>query len=404
MGLLVLNFFLTACDLGVTERGQEAPAVSPTLPRLGTSPLITLFLSGDVMTGRGIDQVLPYPGDPTLFEPYMTSAKGYVELAERRSGPLPKPVDYAYIWGDALEEWERMQPDVRLINLETTITTSDAHWPGKAVHYRMHPANIPVLQAAKIDICSLANNHALDWGYAGLLETLETLKKAGIRGVGAGRNRQEAGSPAVMGVPGKGRVIVFAFGATTSGIPPDWAATVNRPGVNLLSDLSAPTVERIRALIEAVKQPGDIVVFSVHWGSNWGYTIPSEQVEFAQHLIERAGVDIVHGHSSHHVRPIQVYRGKLILYGAGDLINDYEGIEGYEGFRGDLALLYLARIESLTGRLVELRMTPMQVKRFRLNRASRADALWLSEVLNREGKRFGTRVEIQPDQSLILRW
>ncbi|MDA3786559.1 MAG: hypothetical protein PF568_06730, partial [Deltaproteobacteria bacterium] len=63
---------------------------------------ITLFLAGDVMTGRGIDQVLPHPADPVIYEPYMRSAYGYVELAEQQNGFIPKPVDYSYFWGDAL--------------------------------------------------------------------------------------------------------------------------------------------------------------------------------------------------------------------------------------------------------------------------------------------------------------
>jgi len=78
-----------------------------------TTQTITLFLGGDVMTGRGIDQVLPYPGNPRIYEPYMTSAKGYVRLAEEVNGPISKPVDFAYIWGDALEELRRTNPDAR---------------------------------------------------------------------------------------------------------------------------------------------------------------------------------------------------------------------------------------------------------------------------------------------------
>ncbi|MDN5881863.1 MAG: CapA family protein, partial [Nitrosospira sp.] len=208
------------------------------------SNLITLFLCGDVMTGRGIDQVLPYPGNPTLFEGYMKSASGYVELAEEANGPIPQPVDFRYIWGDALAELERMKPAVRIINLETAITRSDDA-EDKAVNYRMHPDNIPCITAANIDCCALANNHVLDWGYAGLAETLKTLKTAGIKTAGAGRNIQEARAPAVMALPGKGRVLVFSFGSETSGIPWSWAAWADKPGVNLLQDFSKETIRGI---------------------------------------------------------------------------------------------------------------------------------------------------------------
>lgn len=143
---------------------------------------------------------------------------------------------------------------------------------------------------------------------------------------------------------------------------------------------------------------------SLHWGQNWGYKILPEQREFAHKLIEQAGVDIIHGHSSHHVKGIEVYRDKPILYGAGDLLDDYEGISGYEQFRADLVLMYFVTMESATGQLVQLRMTPMQIKHFRLNRVSPADALWLSELLTREGQPLGTRVELTPDHTLTLRW
>ncbi len=161
----------------------------------------------------------------------MKSARGYVDLAEKASGPIPQPVDWAYIWGDALGELTRRAPDLRVINLETSITNSDEYWPNKGINYRMHPDNMAVLTAAGIDYCSLANNHVLDWGYPGLRETLEVLQKAGIRSAGAGRNLEEAERPAVLPIGrGRGRVIALSYGMRSSGIPAEWAASENRPG------------------------------------------------------------------------------------------------------------------------------------------------------------------------------
>jgi poly-gamma-glutamate capsule biosynthesis protein CapA/YwtB (metallophosphatase superfamily) len=363
---------------------------------------ITLFLVGDVMTGRGIDQILPYPGDPTIHEPYLKSAKKYVEIAEEANGPIAAPVSFPYIWGDALAELERAAPDVRIINLETSITGSDDFWEDKDIHYRMNPKNIACLTAAKIDFCSLANNHILDWGYSGLQETLETLRKAKMKFAGAGRNLEEAGAPAVMEVYGKGRVIIFSFGAGSSGIPLEWGALKNKPGVNLVPDLSFKTIQSIAGKVRAVKRERDIVVASIHWGRNWGYEVSPEQISFAHGLIEEAGVDLIHGHSSHHVKQIEVFRGKLILYSCGDFLNDYEGISGYEAYRGDLTLMYFVRLDPPTGKLVLLWMIPMQIKNFRLNRASQPDARWLREVLHREGKTFGTRVILDEVGALRL--
>jgi poly-gamma-glutamate synthesis protein (capsule biosynthesis protein) len=369
-----------------------------------SSPTIILFLCGDIMTGRGIDQILPYSAPPQLFEPYVRNARQYVQLAERRSGPIPRPVDFAYVWGDALAELTRRQAEVKLINLETSITAAGEPWPGKGIHYRMHPGNVALLTTAGIDVCALANNHVLDWGYAGLTQTLATLQQAGILTAGAGGYRNAAEAPAVVEVTGKGRVLILAFGVASSGIPATWAAAAGRAGVNLLPELSPAVVERIAEQVRRVKQPGDVVVASLHWGGNWGYDIAPDQQEFAHDLLDRAGVDLVHGHSSHHVQGIEVYKGKLILYGCGDLLSDYEGIGTEEEFRSDLGLLYFARIDPLSGQLVGLELVPMQTRKFRLGRATKEDVLWLRATLNREGQRFGTRVEIQEDDALMLSW
>jgi poly-gamma-glutamate synthesis protein (capsule biosynthesis protein) len=375
---LLAGFFLfvavtgLACNQQVAGSDQARP-VSRQQPaqRSETSMLITIFLAGDVMTGRGIDQILPHPSEPLIYEPYMKSAGGYVELAELAYGPLPKPVDFSYIWGDALEEWAHLRPDVKIINLETSVTTSNDYWPGKGINYRMHPANVATLTAAGIDACTLANNHVLDWGYAGLTETLDTLKQAQLNCAGAGQNLAEAETPAVLAVAGKGRVIVFAYGLPSSGIPVSWAASAEQPGVNLLKDLSAQTVRQIKANVKAMKQPGDIVVASLHWGGNWGYDIPSEQIVFAHKLIDEAGD---------------------------------EGIRDHEQFRADLALMYFVGMDPTSGRLVHLHMTPVQIRHFQVNRASKEDALWLRDLLNREGQQFGTHADMKRDHTLTLDW
>lgn len=364
---------------------------------------LSVFLCGDVMTGRGIDQVLPHPGAPALHEPYMTSALGYVALAEKANGPIPHPVDFAYVWGDALAEWAHVRPDVRIVNLETAVTTCDDWQRGKGIHYRMHPANVPCLTAARIDCCVLANNHVLDWGDAGLAETLETLHSANMHTAGAGRDRAEAAAPAVLATA-KGRVLVFSMGTVSSGIPPDWAAMPGRPGVNLLPDFSDATLRQIAAQVKAIKHPRDVVVASIHWGDNWGYAVPPAHQDFAHGLIDQCGVDVVHGHSSHHPIGIEVYRERPILYGCGDFLNDYEGISGHGAYRGDLSLMYFLDVDPASGTLLRLRMVPMQMRRFRLKHASPDDGRWLREVLEREGRRLGSRVEANPDGSLALRW
>ena len=364
---------------------------------------LRLFLSGDVMTGRGIDQALPHPVDPLLYEPYVRDAREYVDFAEKAHGAFQRPVTFDYIWGGAGQELDRADVDLKIINLETAITSAETQWPGKGIHYRMHPLNIGCLSAARIGGCALANNHILDWGYKGLSETLQSLDSAGIAHAGAGKDAEEAAMPAVFDLAENGRVLLFAFGSTSSGIPHEWRATSISPGVNLLDDLSEATTARVASQMRQHQQPGDVLVASIHWGSNWGYDIPPEQIAFAHRLVDE-GVAIVHGHSSHHVKAIEVFRGRLILYGCGDFLTDYEGISGYEKFRGDLAPMYLVELDSRDGQLVSASLVPMQMRRFRLERASAADAEWLCVLLNRLGAPFETHVELTADKKLTLKW
>jgi poly-gamma-glutamate synthesis protein (capsule biosynthesis protein) len=386
-------------EAGPASQPVFTPSENPT-PR---SDIVTLFLCGDVMTGRGIDQVLPHPSHPQLYESHVSSAVDYVTLAENANGPIPKPVPFSYVWGDALVELARRQPAVRVINLETAVTTNDDHEP-KVINYRMNPRNFPCITVAGIDCCVLANNHVLDWGQRGLLETLDAIKGAGVKTAGAGRTSSEAEAPAVVPVAGGRRVIVLAFGVTTSGISHRWAATARRPGVNLLRNLDAEAIGQVARRVTAIRKPGDIVVASIHWGSNWGYDIPRDQLTFAHGLIDEANVDVVHGHSSHHAKAIEVYSDKLVLYGCGDFLNDYEGIGGYDAYRNDLAVMYFAGIDGRRGTLAELTMVPLRIRNFRLNRAATADVVWLGETLTREGARFKTHAIPSTDGALKLAW
>ncbi|WP_243769505.1 CapA family protein [Streptomyces cyanogenus] len=354
------------------------------------------------MLGRGVDQILPHPVAPLLREDYVRDAREYVALAEAAGGPVPRPVDPEWPWGEALPVLERAAPDVRVLNLETAVTRDGDFAPGKAVHYRMHPANLPCLAAARPDVCVLANNHVLDFGPAGLQETLESLAAAGLRTAGAGRDAAAAWRPATVPLRSGGRVLVFAFGMPSSGIPHGWAATADRPGVALVTAPTTAAAAEFADRLRRVERPGDLVVASVHWGPNWGYVPSRAEVRFAHALVE-AGAHVVHGHSSHHPRPPEIYRDRLVLYGCGDLVDDYEGIGGYERYRDDLRLLYLVSAERGTGRLTGLRMVPLQVRRLRLEHASAEDTSWLRTVLDGYARDLGTRVEHGDDGTLTAR-
>jgi poly-gamma-glutamate synthesis protein (capsule biosynthesis protein) len=320
----------------------------------------------------------------------MKSALGYVALAEARWGPISRPVGFDYVWGDALELWRGEPFDLKIANLETSITRSD-DWAPKGINYRMSPGNAGVLKAAGFDCCVLANNHVLDWGRAGLVDTLEALDRAGIARAGAGRTQAEARAPAVLDAPGKGRVLVYSLAAQSSGVPPSWAARPETPGVNF-TDLSAGAAEALAAEIHAARRAGDVAVVSIHWGGNWGYHAPEAHRTFARTLIGEGGVSIVHGHSSHHPMGVELSGGGLVLYGCGDFLNDYEGISGHEAYRSELVLGYAAEVDPACGAVASLEAWPFRIGRLRLNRADRDETDWLADRLDRESAPFGVRV------------
>ena len=363
---------------------------------------VRLFLCGDVMIGRGIDQILPHMSDPLLHESYTPSALDYVRLAEAANGPIPRQADPSYIWGAALDEFKRMQPDARIINLETSVTKSDDYIP-KGINYRMSPENAVCLKAAAIDCCVLANNHVLDWGRRGLLDTLNTLARLDIKTAGAGCDCGEAGAPAVLNVGGNRRLLVFSFASPTSGTPRSWTASNHDAGVNILTEISEEAAERVTAEIARHATPSDLIIVSIHWGPNWGYEIAEEQRRFAHTLIEHAGVAILHGHSSHHPKSIEVHRNRLILYGCGDFLNDYEGIEGYEPYRDDLVLMYFPEIDP-AGNLNALDLVPLQIRNFRLVRPAGQDVACMQKVLDRESRKFGVAVAPTNDGRLSVSW
>ena len=369
---------------------------------LGTGP-ISVALAGDVMIGRGVDQIMRHPGDPTLHETWARSALRYVELAEEKSGPIPRGVGPAYVWGDSPDRLADAGVDVRIVNLEAALTARGRPWPGKGIHYRAHPENAQCLIAGRIDVAVVANNHILDWSEQGLGDTLDTLDRLGVGRTGAGADQSEAWSPASVTIERSGRVLVLGLGSPSGGVDPGWEAGPDRPGVAFLGSFSEVCIERIDQTIDGSRRPGDVVVVSIHWGPNWGHGIPSAHRRFARALIDDVGVDVVHGHSSHHPMGFEIYHGRLILYGCGDLLTDYEGILGHEEFRPELGAWYLAALDADTGVLQDLRIIPTKVNRFQLTTPSQDEMDWLVGLFQDKSVTPGFRIERQQDL-LTVQW
>lgn len=264
----------------------------------------------------------------------------------------------------------------------------------------MHPKNAAFLKPAGIQLCVLANNHTLDWGHKGLLETLKVLKDSGIQTAGAGENAQQAQKPAIVAT-GSGRLLVFSYATLDAGVPRSWKAKKNRPGINLLDNINNARIQELVDYLLSARKRDDVVVFSIHWGHNWGYEIPAAHKKLAHALVESGAADIIHGHSSHHFKGIEVVNNRLILYGCGDLINDYEGVSSYPEYRGNLSLMYFPQLNA-KGELSALKMVPFKMKRFRLHRVSGEEQDFIYELLNRECQKLGSSISIDNGNALIL--
>jgi poly-gamma-glutamate capsule biosynthesis protein CapA/YwtB (metallophosphatase superfamily) len=298
--------------------------------------MITLALTGDVMLGRGV-----------------------AEAVDRH---LLRPEE---LWGDVMPHLEAS--DLRIINLECPLTDHERRWTRtpKRPHFRAPPSAIETLRAAKIDACSLANNHTVDFEERGLLDTIEHLEAAGIRHAGAGRNREEAATPTFLDVPAKRRIHRVALLAFTA-IEPPFAAGADRPGTNYLPvSLEPEVLGRVERAVSAVREMGaDTVVFSNHWGPNWVQRPRDLFRRFARAVMDR-GVDVYYGHSAHVFQAVELYRGKPILYDTGDFIDDYPI---HPELRNDWSFLFRVSVEG--GSFERLELTPVKLRYARVGLAT----------------------------------
>ncbi|HXG32969.1 MAG TPA: CapA family protein [Bryobacteraceae bacterium] len=320
------------------------------LARLALAQQIRIALAGDVMLGRLVNEQLRYR-------------------------PPVHP------WGDTLPLFQAA--DVRMANLECVISDRGRPWTAtpKVFHFRSDAKNIAVLQAAGMDAVSLANNHVLDYGYEALLDMFGLLEKAGVRYAGAGRNDRAACAPALLQVKGL-RIGLLAF----TDNEPVWEARPDRPGTCYVPvDLRDG---RARRLLEAVRRAAtetDLLIVSAHWGGNWGYEPPPEHIPFGRALVE-AGADVVFGHSAHVFRGIEIYRGRPILYSAGDFVDDY-AVDELQ--RNDESFLFV--VEAGAGRVRALRLHPVEIRYLQVRRAAGADAARIAARMRALCARFGTQ-------------
>jgi poly-gamma-glutamate synthesis protein (capsule biosynthesis protein) len=303
-----------------------------------------LGFTGDVMIGRMVNEII-------------------------------KKKSYSYPWGNSLPLLA--QADLRIINLETTLTTHAKKNP-KVFNFKALPDRVKTLQSAHIDIINLANNHSLDFQEEGLAETIATLDAAGIHHVGAGANIEKACKPFIII---KNGIKIGIIGYTDN--EPTWKASDNKPGINYIR---VGDIDTIKNQIATLRPLVDIVIISSHWGPNMVQVPSSEFVEFAHAIID-SGADIIHGHSSHIFQGIEIYKNKIIMYDTGDFINDY-AVDPQ--LRNDQSLFFAITIAK--NGPISIALTPVIIKNMQVSIANGTEKEEIMLRIQQLSQQFNTTI------------
>lgn len=262
--------------------------------------------------------------------------------------------DYYHPWGNLLPLL--LSTDFNIANLETTLTRSTDK-VSKMFNFKSDPKNIQALLEANILFVNLANNHILDFGIRGLNDTLKTLDKKSILHAGAGQNLIQAQKPAYITKDN----LTFAFISATDN-EPSWIATQSKPGINFI-DFNENSAESLATQIKDLKKSVNFVIVSLHWGPNWDVRPKVAFQKFAHRILD-AGADLIHGHSPHIFQGIEIYNDKLIIYSAGDFLDDY-AVD--RELHNDQSFLFLTTFDNQG--LKELRLIPVKISDLQVNKA-----------------------------------
>jgi len=232
---------------------------------------------------------------------------GDVMMSDKVEDILKKEgYDYPYTYVQKYFE----QADFSIANLETPITNNGTKQE-KEYSYRSSPEALPPLAAAGIDLVNLANNHSMDRGPDGLLDTLKHLDEAGIKHVGAGHNIDEAYQYSILEKNG----VKIAFIGLNHVIPKEsWKATASRPGMTQIYD-----PRDAEKAIKRAKADADVVVAITHWGVEREDMPSKSQRDLARRFID-AGADLIVGSHPHVLQGFEQYKGKWIAYSLGNFI------------------------------------------------------------------------------------
>ncbi len=320
--------------------------------------VVTIGFAGDTMLGRMANEVITAQG-------------------------------CSWVWGTVIRTLKAT--DVNIVNLETTLTTHKEPVL-KVFNFKADSDKVSCLVDACVTCVNLANNHSLDFGNAGLLETLRVLSDAKIGVVGAGATAHEAAEPFIVTKKG---IRIGVIGFTDN--EPSWKAGPDKPGINyvVVGDI-AP----IKAAVDALRPRVDVLIVTIHWGPNMRQQPTQEFVNFAHSIID-CGVDVIHGHSAHIPQGIEIYHSKVILYDTGDFVDDY-AID--DVLRNDQSCFFLVTVDRRGPRSIEL--VPTIISNVQVNCAVGRDYEEIMHRMRELSKPFGTTIgadgtiRIQGDESL----
>lgn len=234
---------------------------------------------------------------------------------------------------------EYRQADLSMVNLENPLTRATSPMPNKQFNFKADPEDVKVLEAGGVDIVNLANNHTMDYQADGLKETLQTLDKAGIQYVGAGKDLTEARRPKIIDVKGQ-RVAYLSYWGEEYGAEP------GKAGVNSVQE------NRIAEDIRAIRNQVDWVIVNYHWGQELAQAPADWQVKLGHFTIDQ-GADVVVGHHPHVLQGAEIYRGRPIAYSLGNFIFGGNSNTDY-----DTAVLKVA----LKDKQMKVEFLPIEVK------------------------------------------
>ncbi|MFE3452639.1 CapA family protein [Nonomuraea sp. NPDC059194] len=313
---------------------------------------VTLALAGDTMLGRGVATLLEITNAPAAY--FSDGVRDHLAGA-----------------------------DLFLLNLECCVSARGEKWaaPGKPFHFRAPPQAAELLAGLGVGCVTLANNHALDYGYDALLDTRDHLERVGIQVVGAGADQAQARRPAILSAGG---LRVGVVGVTDH--PSDYAARPDRPGV-AYADLPFRVPSWLTGTITAMR--ADVVLVTPHWGPNMTAR-PLPYVRAAAERLVESGATLVAGHSAHVAHGVAL----PVLFDLGDFLDDY-AVD--PELRNDLSLLFLVTFDG--PRVAGLRAVPIKLEYGRTELASGREHAWISERFVAACAELGTEARL--DQGVL---